>query len=221
MNPWMRWMACGMIGWMALAPCVLAQQTPPAEVQQAAEQGLQPLLAQVPPTAVEEFGFAADEAGGAVTLGAPFRVYAVAPEALARYQAGQAAETLLTATPLWYFPVLKGGRPQAILVVDRLDGRYQAVSLGYARLAAELGVVTRQWKAAEGYHPKLAICYQARQHLFTVPEKGARNLTRLVIDAPLPGAAAQAAAPAADYTELDGIDQTVTQLKTLLSDTLP
>ncbi len=216
----LRWMAAGvLIGAMILAPCVLAQQVPPAEVQQAAEQGLGPLLSQVPAPAAEDYGFAPGDAATPVTLGAPFRVHTVSPAALAAFQNGQAVDALLAPTSQWYYPVLAGDQVRAMLVVDRLEGRWQAVSLGYAKLAAELGAVTRQWKAAQGFHPVLAICYQARQHLFTVPEKGVRNLTRIVVPTPTPDGSAAAAA--ATYAVLTSTDDAVRDLKADLGKTLP
>ena len=40
--------------------------------------------------------------------------------------------SILTVTDMWYFPVMIQNEIRCILVVDYMDGKWQAVSLGYA-----------------------------------------------------------------------------------------
>lgn len=161
------------------ATCVLAQQTPPADVLQAATAGLQPYLQKIPAGSQDQYGFDGGDDLSAAALGDPFLVHTITPAALEKYQAGMTVASVITPTTVWYFPVLIAGQPRAILAVDRLNNKWQAVSLGYAGLAKELGPLTRQWSVAQGYHPVLIAVFQARQYLFTVPEKDGNNLTRL------------------------------------------
>lgn len=152
----------------------------PAEVMQAAAQGLKPFLAKIQADSMERFGLDADAPLDSATLGAPFLLHTIAPAALAGYKTGMAVSELITPTSMWYFPVLINGEARLILVVDRMGDKWEAVSLGYPPLALEWANVKRQWPEERGYNPVLVAVFQARQHLFTVPEKGASNLTPLV-----------------------------------------
>lgn len=191
-------------------PSLMAESTPPEAVLKAAADGLQPFIAKIPADSMEQYGFSDGAAGNAAELGAPFLLNTITPQALEKYQAGMTVASLVTPTTLWYFPVLVGGQIRAILVVDRLNNQWQAVSLGYAGLAKELDTLSRQWKAADGYHPMLIVVFQAQQYLFSVPEKDAYNLTRLSASkAPTVGPAA----PFSDYTALGTAAGVIDQLK--------
>lgn len=209
---------CMAMGWIFSVPCVMAQQDAPADVQQAAVQGLQPFLNKIPTASMGDFGFAPGDSLGAATLGSPFLLYTITPSALDQYRVGMAVSVLVTPTTAWYFPVLIAGQTRAILIVDRLDNKWQAVSLGSAGLARELGAVVRQWKAAEGYHPMLIVVLQAKQHLFTVPEKDSQNLTRLVTKST--GQIKTAVNPVDDYATLGTAAGVIEQLKPVVKEAL-
>ncbi len=194
-----------------------AGQTPPADVLKAATEGLQPYVNKIPAGEKALYGFGAGDDLGAASLGTPFLVQTITPAALEKFQAGTAVAAVMSPTTMWYFPVLVAGQYRAILVVDQLDGRWQAVSLGYAGLAKELGAFVRQWPAEKGYHPVLITVFQARQHLVTVPEKDAFNLTRLSAGSTAPGPAA-AAAPGGDYAKLELADDVLGALQPVVRD---
>jgi len=126
------------------APCLMAEQGTPAGVLQAAAEGLQPYLSKIPADSLEQYGFVNGEALNTASLGTPFLLYTLTPAALQQYQAGMSVASVVTPTTMWYFPVLVAGQPRAILVVDRLNNQWKAVSLGYAGLAKELGALNRQ-----------------------------------------------------------------------------
>ncbi|MBU4366061.1 MAG: hypothetical protein L6437_02820 [Kiritimatiellae bacterium] len=203
------------MGWILSVPCVMANQDAPADVQQAAAQGLQPFLNKIPVISLEEYGFAPGDSLDTASLGDPFLVYTIPPRALDQYQAGSAVTSIVTPTTMWYFPVLIAEQSRAILVVDWLDNQWQAVSLGYAGLAKELGALSRQWKASQGYHPMLIVVFQAKQYLFTVPEKDSQNLTRLVTQKPM-----ATGKPADDYATLGTAASVIEQLKPVVKDAL-
>lgn len=151
----------------------------PPEIQRAAEAGLPIFLSRLPEGMEGEYGF---EQGGDMdraVLGRPFRVAAITPAALSAHQPGDSLDALLTDTTLWYFPVSVEGSIRAVLVVDRTEAGWEAVSLGYARLAAALDQLLREWPEASGYHPRLVSVVQAQQFLFTIPELDRPNLTPL------------------------------------------
>jgi len=203
------------IGWILSVPCVMANQDAPADVQQAAIQGLQPFLNKIPAISLAEYGFVPGNALDTATLGDPFQLYTITPGALEQYQPSLAVTEILTQTTMWYFPVLIAGQTRAILVVDRLDNQWQAVSLGYAGLAQELGALNRQWKASQGYHPMLIVVFQARQYLFTVPEKDSHNLTRLVTQKTM-----ATGKPADNYVTLGTAAGVIEQLKPVVKEAL-
>lgn len=154
-------------------------QVPHEDVLRAAETGLLPYLEKVPLDRIEQYGFVEGDVLQSATLGAPFLLHTITPEALERHLSGTPVAAMITPTSMWYFPVLIEGQARAVLVVDRLDDQWKAVSLGYAGLARELGMMSRQWPRSEGYDPVLIAVFQARQYLFTVPARGADNLTPL------------------------------------------
>lgn len=209
------------VGWMAGVPCLLAAEPAPEAVLQAAAQGLQPYLSKIPAEALEQYGFASGDALPTATLGTPFLLYTLTPAALDQYQEGMTVASLVTPTSMWYFPVLVGGQPRAILVVDKLADKWQAVSLGYAGLAQELGAISRLWNAAQGYQPLLIAVFQAKQYLFTVPEKDAYNLTPLVVKKAAAADPLNAAAVfGSDYATLGTAAGVIGQLKPAVQNAL-
>jgi len=112
-------------------------------------------------------------------LGEPYQLYVITPAALKAYRQGDTADSLLTETTCWYFPVLVGATIRSILIVDKMPDGWRAVSLGDARLASKLDSLVRQWPSSSGYHAKLVVVFQASQYLFAIPERGADNLTTL------------------------------------------
>ena len=91
-------------------------------------------------------------------------------------------EELVTPAGLWYFPVIQSGSPRCVITVAWMDGKWEAVEIGKAGLAAELGKISGQWPKAAGYEPKLVVVYQAAAYFFSVPELDSGNLTPLTFD---------------------------------------
>lgn len=209
------------MAWIFAIPCLMAQNAPEA-VQQAAAQGLQPFLSKIPAPSVEEYGFVHGDDLATASLGTPFMVHTITPSALEQYQAGMTVASILSPTTAWYFPVLIAGQTRAILAVDNIDNQWKAVSLGYAGLARELGAVSQQWKAVQGYHPMLIVVFQAKQYLFTVPEKDAYNLTRLSANKTPATDPLQATAPTPsnDYATLGTAADVIKQLKPVVQNAL-
>ena len=156
-----------------------ARGATPDDVARAAAEGLPGLLAQIPEGMGSEYGFADGREIAKAVPGRPMPVQAITPAALHAWKPGDAIGGLLSATTLWYVPVLAGGEVRAVLVVDWVEGGWQAVSLGYVPLAGPLGMLLEQWPESGGYHPQLVMVVQAQQYLFTVPELGGDNLTPL------------------------------------------
>ena len=209
-----RWWGLGLGIWLGLGANSLWAQPAPPEVFNAASNGLPVFLASVPLGNRDLFGFTSDTDLAQARLGVPLRVYTITPAALAGHPAESTLTPLLSETALWYFPVLVGEDAKAILVVDRMAGGWEAVSLGYAPLALELNQVAKQWPAATGYHPRLVAAFSANRYYFTVPEVDDHNLTPIV----MPGQADERGSPPGTnqtrYGNLTPLSQTTAQLKT-------
>ena len=85
----------------------------------------------------------------------------------------------MTATDMWYFPVMLQEKIIAILVVDKMEGVWEAVSLGYIPLANELQLILPQWSGERGFTPQFMVCFQAQSYFFTIPQRDSYNLTRI------------------------------------------
>ncbi len=155
-------------------------QEAPAQLIRAAQAGLHTFLGRISTAERSDYGFTRDDSFEQVYLGGPFNLHTIAPEALLNYAAGTPVHLILSKTALWYFPVMLGAEVRSILVVDRVDGEWQAVSLGYANLARGLAQVMQRWPRAKNYHPVLIAVFQAKQHLVWVPEENAQDLFPLV-----------------------------------------
>lgn len=149
------------------------------QIRAVAEAGLPGFVARIPAGAEAEFGFSQAGDPARATLGEPLHLLTITPDALRAYRAGDDVDTVLSETDLWYVPVLVDGEVRSVLVIDRMEEGWQAVSLGYAPLAADLNALQRAWPKAAGYDPQLVCVFQARRYLFTIPQRGTRNLTLL------------------------------------------
>lgn len=197
--------AAGLAG--PLAGAAEVADVPPAAAWLAARTGLDGLVAAALADRPDSYGFPPDVAAEELRLDAPWRRYALPPETvLAAAPPDSPAEATLQATDTWFFPVVCRDSSCALLAVVRIDGAWRAASLGYAGLARELARVRAQWPIAGGYHARLVSSFQARRHLFTVPEADAPNLTLLQVS-PL------ARKSASDYRRLDSPTATLNALR--------
>lgn len=151
-------------------------QTSPPEVLKSAHEGLQSFLSRVPLEARGHYGFTRSDDFQQARLGTALNLYTITPQSLLTYSADTPVTSLLSKTAMWYFPVMVHNEIRAILVVDQVDGQWQAVSLGYAELARALDRVGQRWPQAEGFHPQLIAVFQAKEYLVWVPEYSSDDL---------------------------------------------
>lgn len=162
---------------LLLAATTAQAQTPPVD---AARTGLSAMLARLPQDDAAAYGFPAGTDPSAVTLlGEPLRLKTITPTALASYAQGQPLEALLSDTRLWYFPVGVNGSIAAMLVVDVVDGEYQAVSLGYAGLAAALAAPLERHASGQTEMPQLVAVFQAKEFFLSLPVSAPGRLVSL------------------------------------------
>ncbi|MFQ5813456.1 MAG: hypothetical protein ACE5I2_09770 [Anaerolineae bacterium] len=119
-------------------PSMAYTASPPDEVLAAAEKELPAFLKAIPSSELAQHGFnSADEVAEA-TLGEPYEVFTMIPEAIKAYRAGTRLSALLTKTNTWYFPVMVGGEPRTILTVALVEGEWEAVDIGGLELPKNL-----------------------------------------------------------------------------------
>ena len=163
--------------------CVQAfGDTIPQEVMDAGKDGLHVFLERIPPNELVNYGFSPEYPIAKANVNIPFRVYTITPASLFNYRAGDTVSSLISPTGMWYFPVIVNNSIRAILTVARLNGVWQAVALGQAALARELGKMSRQWPRSKGYAPLLIMVFQAKSYFFSVPQKDDFNLTPFVFE---------------------------------------
>ena len=177
-------MVCALFVIIFCAINPVGAQEVPEQVIQAAEKGLLEFLNQFQNMMEKGAGFRVNELGidsdcfsQGIHLEKPFQVNRLTRETLSDYK-NTPIENIIVKTDLWYFPVCFNGKAKTVLLVDKLKGSWQAVGIGSAPLARELGKVLKAWPLDEGFTPTL-ICYGYKKHFFTIPQQGAYNLTAI------------------------------------------
>ncbi|MGO9312012.1 MAG: hypothetical protein ACLQDI_04660 [Syntrophobacteraceae bacterium] len=149
-----------------------AVTAPAADVTDAAKVGLKHYLDLIPAGSRQEYDFSATGSLDKAYLGDPFNLHIITPDALFSYSEGVPVASILTPIDQWYFPVMMGNQIRCFLVVDRMDGRWEAVSLGYVTLAKFMNQIRLSWPAEKGYNPVLIAVFQAKKYLVLIPEAG-------------------------------------------------
>lgn len=147
------------------------------EIVQAAEDGLPAFLDRIPSGMQEWYGFENYDILRESYPGTPFQLYTITPSAVRNYQVGESVDSLLSETSMWYVPVMLGNKVKTLLLVDLINGHWEAVSLGYATLAREVASIQSQWPGSKGYAPRIISIFQAKEHFFNIPSKDQFNLT--------------------------------------------
>jgi len=140
------------------------------EARTAARAGLRRFLDLVPERGRAEYGFSSQDELSRAQLAEPYRVWTADSSQL---EAGAGAEAL-GATREWRFPVTVDGEPRALLTVAAMDGRLQAVDLGAAHLARELGQLERARAVAPRSRRILLRIHRIRADLVAFPEADAK-----------------------------------------------
>ncbi|MBD3290189.1 hypothetical protein GF337_15385 [candidate division KSB1 bacterium] len=121
------------------------ERVAPDDVQQAAEMGFKHFLDAIPPDDLDHFGFSGGDDFSKVTLGRPFKVYQIAPELIQSYDSHASISSLLSATTLWYFPLIYERKYRTLLTVDYIKNEWKAVAIGSSGIANELNLVEQKF----------------------------------------------------------------------------
>jgi hypothetical protein len=156
-----------------------ASERPPADVIQAAHSQLPQFLKRcIPPQAAGMFGLGPDDDLGRASLGQPYRLFSLSPDAISTYSPGATVRSLLDDSGLWYFPIVLSGRIKLILYVGLKDSVWTKVGLGSAGLACELQRLQARWPSDRS--PAILVRQnQLGRYLFSLPQIDEYNLTEI------------------------------------------
>ncbi len=157
---------------LCMSPLAAEAVTAPADLTDAAKVGLKHFLDLIPAGSRQEYGFSETGSLDKAYLGDPFNLHVITPDALFSYSEGVPVASILTPIDQWYFPVMMENQIRCFLVVDRMDGQWEAVSLGYVTLAKFMNQIGLSWPAEKGYNPVLIAVFQAKKYLVLIPEAG-------------------------------------------------
>ncbi|NUM33970.1 MAG: hypothetical protein HUU50_05470 [Candidatus Brocadiae bacterium] len=188
------------MGWM------VAEEHDMVMVTQAAQDGLERFLALAEPMMLEQMGVKDRAEVRAASLGKPFQMHVITPQALDSYCEGNSVDSLLKAMDSYYFPVLLQGEIKSFLVVALMEEKWEAVSFGYLPLAQEVNRLLLQRQDRE--HPCLAVMFQARAYLYSVRGERMENLSPLIYGVGVDKS----------YRELQSLGSTVKILKKMVKD---
>ncbi len=106
-----------------------------SEVTRSAQEGLRRYLIEVPKREIEDCGLPTGVTPERLSLSRPFQVHSISPDVLSNLTSVTSTEQLFIPTTQYYVPVLVDGIPRSILIVDRVQDQWKAVSFGHALLA--------------------------------------------------------------------------------------
>lgn len=109
---------------------------------------------------------------GKVSLGIGFEVNTIDPAVLTKADRTADLGAMTRSTDIWNFVILSNGQPVGLLELDKVQGRWQAVAAGAAKLAAE--IVSIAPKTGDGSFRFVRI-YQATSDLIEVRGNGKRS----------------------------------------------
>lgn len=115
------------------------------KVKQAAEDGLDRWLGAIPEQDMEHYGFSDGASFDGVTLGQPYCVHTLTPEALKSIQVDTDMSGLMTATNMWFVPLLQDGQARCMLTVDLMPEGWRAVAIGDLQVSRDLVDLQRQY----------------------------------------------------------------------------
>lgn len=109
------------------------------EVLRAARKELPGLLQEILPDEIILFGFNTQDEIFSAKLGTPLKIYTIHPEELENFYGLKSISEILKDTGHWYVPVVVNDEYRALLTVCLVKEKWEAVGIGGARLASEIG----------------------------------------------------------------------------------
>jgi hypothetical protein len=160
-----------MLFFLCLPLAAYAMEIPTPDILNAAEQGLKPYIAAIPSNSLPHFGFEEKSQADTAVLGQAFHVYTAPPSAILDDKANDLSAAAVP-TAMWDFLILSGGKSAALLTVDKMGSKYEAVSIGGSGTAGQLSVLTEAYPVSEGYEYRVIRVFQASAEFVEVSQNG-------------------------------------------------
>jgi hypothetical protein len=148
-----------------------AMDVPSVDIVNAAEQGLKSYLANIALQDLPNFGFKGKAQAEAAVLGHGFHVYTVPPSAFLDDSANDMS-ALAVPTTMWEFLILSKGKGAVLLKVDKIEGKWVAVSIGSSGIAGDLSTLMETWPVADGYEHRFITVFQASSDFVEISRGG-------------------------------------------------
>jgi len=178
-------MAGSAVSWSApgLTEGVFIQEFPESAVSSVSD-GLSSFLGKIPKSRLLSYGFLSEAELQQATLGSPFLLYRIQPHTILKYKEEMAIGEMLEKTSQWFFPVVVNREIRAMLLVhEREDGTFTAVSFGYVALAKQIHRLFASESRVHRSQWRLVVVYQAKEFFMARPEYELNKLYPLqVID---------------------------------------
>lgn len=160
------------LGVFMIAQSVSATETPPAEVVNAAKEGLSTFLQAIPQQILPQFGFQSAKETEGAELGEGFQIFTIFPDQLLNDDKNLSdLDSLIVPTDLWEFLVLKDNQAKCVLTVDFFKNRWTTVGIGSSGLAVELKKIVESWPTSGGYQHTLIRIYQAKSDFVEISKE--------------------------------------------------
>ena len=157
---------------MLLMISVHALAMVPQEVYTAAETGLPFFLSHIPSGEEKGYGFNNREEFGRAELGVPYEMHTIYPDRLSKGET--AGPGLIVSAREWRFRVKCDGQARALLTVAEREGKWQAVDIGAAGLAAEIDKLEKALSLTEDTRRVILRLYQIKADLVVISEESGR-----------------------------------------------
>jgi hypothetical protein len=143
-----------------------------AKAVEAANGGLMPFLKAIPRGELAHYNFSEREKPEQAVLGRPFKVYTIVPDNILNYERGKDISEVVSATPMWFFPVVLNGEVRTLLIVDIVQGKPKAVAIGSSGLAREWASLLNTMPLSQGYAHAFVRVYQAKSDFMLMRHAG-------------------------------------------------
>ena len=153
------------------------------DIIKVAKLGLPFFLGKVPEGQEKLYGFSPNDSLNDIELGKPLQLYVITPDSLFKYKpTTDSLNSLLSETNIWLFPLEIDGVYKSMLIVDKMNGEWQTVSLGRTQLAKSLDIIRGEYLKDESKEIRLIAVRQVKKYYFHIPNKDENNFTQIVFN---------------------------------------
>lgn len=151
----------------------LIAEEPPMDVVQAARKGICDFVKAERSSDNSPYPMAGKASLDNAVIGHGFQLYSVPPMTLVN---SSGLRSVIAPLGVWRFVTAADGSPVTLITVAKIQGEWRAVSMGGARLAAEVHQVMEQWPAQKGYNHRFVRIFQARVDFIEITTTGSKLL---------------------------------------------